>query len=165
MLGVIFNLNSCKLLLIGALKTLWKDVNFSFLFLRKVKVRSRTSHQASVNRFSLSDPFLKRHISGTFSCNVCRPDALLFLLTADVLSEEAILKWYSDAHLSKGRSVFLEQMKKFVEWLKNAEEGKKNKPLLKIFDLQQQKMCDHDEIQPFIGVGLVSKNVLGLCVS
>lgn len=126
MLGVIFNLNSCKLLLIGALKTLWKDVNFSFLFLRKVKVRSRTSHQASVNRFSLSDPFLKRHISGTFSCNVCRPDALLFLLTADVLSEEAILKWYSDAHLSKGRSVFLEQMKKFVEWLKNAEEGKKN---------------------------------------
>lgn len=51
-------------------------------------------------------------------------------------------------------------MKKFVEWLKNAEEGKKNKPLLKIFDLQQQKMCDHDEIQPFIGVGLVSKKIV-----
>lgn len=49
---------------------------------------------------------------------------LLFLLTADVLSEEAILKWYSDAHLTKGKSVFLEQMKKFVDWLKNAEEGK-----------------------------------------
>ena len=72
---------------------------------------------------------LKRHISGTLSWNVCRPDALLSLLTADVLSEEAILKWYSDAHLSKGRSVFLEQMKKFVEWLKNAEEGEKHKPL------------------------------------
>uniref|UniRef100_A0A3B3ZMQ0 W2 domain-containing protein n=1 Tax=Periophthalmus magnuspinnatus TaxID=409849 RepID=A0A3B3ZMQ0_9GOBI len=43
--------------------------------------------------------------------------------TADVLSEEAILKWYSEAHLAKGKSVFLEQMKKFVEWLKNAEEG------------------------------------------
>lgn len=42
------------------------------------------------------------------------------------MSEEAILKWYSDAHLSRGKSVFLEQMKKFVEWLKNAEEGKKN---------------------------------------
>lgn len=40
------------------------------------------------------------------------------------MSEEAILKWYSDAHLSRGKSVFLEQMKKFVEWLKNAEEGK-----------------------------------------
>ncbi|XP_005999143.1 eIF5-mimic protein 2-A isoform X1 [Latimeria chalumnae] len=41
---------------------------------------------------------------------------------ADVLSEEAILKWYRDAHVAKGKSVFLEQMKKFVEWLKNAEE-------------------------------------------
>lgn len=44
-------------------------------------------------------------------------------LTAEVLSEEPILKWYKDAHLAKGKSVFLEQMKKFVEWLKNAEEG------------------------------------------
>lgn len=41
----------------------------------------------------------------------------------DVLSEEAVLKWYTEAHLAKGKSVFLEQMKKFVEWLKNAEEG------------------------------------------
>lgn len=49
---------------------------------------------------------------------------LHFFLTADVLSEEAILKWYTEAHLAKGKSVFLEQMKKFVEWLKNAEEGK-----------------------------------------
>ena len=44
--------------------------------------------------------------------------------SADVLSEEAILKWYTEAHVAKGKSVFLEQMKKFVEWLKNAEEGK-----------------------------------------
>lgn len=49
---------------------------------------------------------------------------VLFSLSADVLSEEAILKWYTEAHLAKGKSVFLEQMKKFVEWLKNAEEGK-----------------------------------------
>uniref|UniRef100_A0A8C3SJB5 eIF5-mimic protein 1 n=1 Tax=Chelydra serpentina TaxID=8475 RepID=A0A8C3SJB5_CHESE len=42
---------------------------------------------------------------------------------ADVLSEEAILKWYKEAHLAKGKSVFLDQMKKFVEWLQNAEEG------------------------------------------
>lgn len=40
------------------------------------------------------------------------------------MSEEPILKWYNEAHLTKGKSVFLEQMKKFVEWLKNAEEGK-----------------------------------------
>ncbi|TRY98543.1 hypothetical protein DNTS_025157 [Danionella cerebrum] len=42
---------------------------------------------------------------------------------ADVISEEAIMKWYKDAHAAKGKSVFLEQMKKFVEWLQNAEEG------------------------------------------
>ena len=45
------------------------------------------------------------------------------LLAADVLSEDTILRWYNEAHLSKGKSVFLEQMKQFVEWLKNAEEG------------------------------------------
>uniref|UniRef100_A0A8B9IVC5 eIF5-mimic protein 1 n=1 Tax=Amazona collaria TaxID=241587 RepID=A0A8B9IVC5_9PSIT len=37
--------------------------------------------------------------------------------------EEAILKWYKEAHVAKGKSVFLDQMKKFVEWLQNAEEG------------------------------------------
>uniref|UniRef100_UPI0037E8BE5A eIF5-mimic protein 2-A-like isoform X2 n=1 Tax=Semicossyphus pulcher TaxID=241346 RepID=UPI0037E8BE5A len=47
---------------------------------------------------------------------------VVLLYKADVLSEEAILKWYNEAHLAKGKSFFLEQMKKFVEWLKNAEE-------------------------------------------
>ena len=47
----------------------------------------------------------------------------LFLFAEDVLSEDMIMKWYKDAHSSKGKSVFLEQMKKFIEWLQNAEEG------------------------------------------
>merc|ERR1719234_1212576 len=47
---------------------------------------------------------------------------VVLLYKADVLSEEAILKWHAEAHAAKGKSVFLEQMKKFVEWLKNAEE-------------------------------------------
>jgi len=47
---------------------------------------------------------------------------ILLMYKADVLSEEIILKWYKDAHLQKGKSVFLEQMKKFVEWLQSAEE-------------------------------------------
>uniref|UniRef100_A0A3B4W8Z0 eIF5-mimic protein 1 n=2 Tax=Seriola lalandi dorsalis TaxID=1841481 RepID=A0A3B4W8Z0_SERLL len=52
------------------------------------------------------------------------PSALSVSQTvSDVLSEEAILKWYKDSHAAKGKSVFLEQMKKFVEWLQNAEEG------------------------------------------
>uniref|UniRef100_T1IZF4 W2 domain-containing protein n=1 Tax=Strigamia maritima TaxID=126957 RepID=T1IZF4_STRMM len=46
---------------------------------------------------------------------------VLFYKT-EVLSEDVILKWYNEAHSTKGKSVFLEQMKKFVEWLKNAEE-------------------------------------------
>lgn len=48
---------------------------------------------------------------------------ILICISADVLSEEAILKWYKEAHVAKGKSVFLDQMKKFVEWLQNAEEG------------------------------------------
>ena len=64
-------------------------------------------------------------------CRVCEHSfyTVIVVLTADVLSEEAILKWYTDAHVAKGKSVFLEQMKKFVEWLKNAEEGKKTTTL------------------------------------
>lgn len=46
---------------------------------------------------------------------------LLFYKT-EVLSEETILKWYKDAHSSKGKMHFLEQMKKLVEWLQDAEE-------------------------------------------
>ena len=44
--------------------------------------------------------------------------------SADVLSEDVIIKWYKEAHSVKGKSVFLEQMSKFIEWLQSAEEGK-----------------------------------------
>lgn len=44
-------------------------------------------------------------------------------MLADVLSEDTIIKWYKEAHSVKGKSVFLEQMSKFIEWLQNAEEG------------------------------------------
>ncbi|KAJ4449278.1 hypothetical protein ANN_00676 [Periplaneta americana] len=47
---------------------------------------------------------------------------LLFYKT-DVLSEEVILKWYKEGHSVKGKMLFLDQMKKFIEWLQNAEEG------------------------------------------
>lgn len=45
------------------------------------------------------------------------------VVLADVLSEDTVLKWYQGAHSAKGKSVFLEQMKSFVEWLQSAEEG------------------------------------------
>merc|ERR1712071_349621 len=41
---------------------------------------------------------------------------LLFYKT-DVLSEDVIIKWYKEGHSVKGKSVFLEQMSKFIEWL------------------------------------------------
>jgi len=46
--------------------------------------------------------------------------AVLLLRAADVLSEDAILKWFNDG---KGKAVLLERLKPFVEWLKHAEEG------------------------------------------
>ncbi|CAH0765029.1 unnamed protein product [Bemisia tabaci] len=46
---------------------------------------------------------------------------ILFYRT-DVISEEVILKWYKEGHSMKGKHLFLEQIKKFVEWLQSAEE-------------------------------------------
>ena len=43
--------------------------------------------------------------------------------SGEIISEDVILKWYKEAHSVKGKSVFLEQMSKFIEWLNNAEEG------------------------------------------
>lgn len=47
---------------------------------------------------------------------------IVLFYKADVLGEDAILKWYQDSHSPKGKTVFLEQTKSFVQWLKNAEE-------------------------------------------
>jgi len=44
------------------------------------------------------------------------------LYKTDVLSEDAIINWYKSGHVPKGKSVFLTQMEKMVEWLQNAEE-------------------------------------------
>ena len=49
---------------------------------------------------------------------------------ADVLSEDGILKWYKETHSSRGWTVFNDQMKKFVEWLEQAEEEGKDILLL-----------------------------------
>ncbi|CAL1272254.1 unnamed protein product [Larinioides sclopetarius] len=47
---------------------------------------------------------------------------LVLFYKTDVLSEDSILKWYKEAHSSKGKSIFLDQTRKFVEWLQSAEE-------------------------------------------
>ncbi|XP_041982804.1 protein krasavietz [Aricia agestis] len=47
---------------------------------------------------------------------------VLMLYKTNVLSEEVILKWYREPNSSKGKVMFLDQMKKFVEWLQSAEE-------------------------------------------
>jgi len=47
---------------------------------------------------------------------------IMLLYKYEVVSEDVILKWFKDGHSQKGKSVFLEQMKGFVEWLQNAEE-------------------------------------------
>ena len=54
------------------------------------------------------------------------------MFSVDILSEDAILKWYKESHSQRGWSVFMDQMKKFIEWLENADEGKFIKPLFLI---------------------------------
>ena len=41
---------------------------------------------------------------------------------ADILTEQAIRKWFDEAHVAKGKSVFLAQMRPMVHWLDTAEE-------------------------------------------
>jgi len=47
---------------------------------------------------------------------------IVLLYKADVLTEDIIIQWYKRDHSNKGKSVFLEQTKPFIEWLTNAEE-------------------------------------------
>jgi len=51
----------------------------------------------------------------------CFNKIVLLFYKTEVLSEEVILKWYKDGHVPKGWTVFMEQMKKFVDWLEQAE--------------------------------------------
>jgi hypothetical protein len=50
---------------------------------------------------------------------------IILFYKADVLGEDAILRWYNESNesrSSKGKSIFLDQTKNFVQWLQNAEE-------------------------------------------
>ncbi|TDG41488.1 hypothetical protein AWZ03_012085 [Drosophila navojoa] len=58
---------------------------------------------------------------------------LLFYKT-EVLSEEIILRWYKDGHSNKGKMHFLEQMRKFAEWLQSAEEESESEEEQKLGD-------------------------------
>lgn len=46
---------------------------------------------------------------------------MLFYKT-DIISEQVILKWYKQDYNVKGKMMFVDQMKVFVDWLQNAEE-------------------------------------------
>jgi len=54
----------------------------------------------------------------------CFSKIIILFYKADVLHEEVILRWYKDTQegKAKGKTVFLEQMKAFIDWLKSAEE-------------------------------------------
>ena len=40
---------------------------------------------------------------------------ILLLCKTDVLLEDAVLKWYKEAHSTLDCSVFMDQMKKFID--------------------------------------------------
>ena len=65
--------------------------------------------------------FYKTEVSGRF---ISKSLFLTIISPPKVLSEEVILKWYKDGHIPKGWTVFMEQMKKFIDWLEQAESGK-----------------------------------------
>ncbi|XP_065185622.1 eIF5-mimic protein 1-like [Sycon ciliatum] len=47
---------------------------------------------------------------------------VMLLYQSDVIGESAILQWHKSGHSSKGKSVFLDQLKPMIDWLENAEE-------------------------------------------
>ena len=47
---------------------------------------------------------------------------ILLLYMNDVIVEEAVLKWFYEVHIDKGKSIFLENMKRMVDWLETADE-------------------------------------------
>nr|ACO14947.1 extra bases [Caligus clemensi] len=47
---------------------------------------------------------------------------IVLLYKTNVLSEDVILRWYKEGSSQRGCSVFMDQMKKFIEWLEMAEE-------------------------------------------
>lgn len=52
----------------------------------------------------------------------CFQKIVLMFYKAEILSEEIILRWNHPSNNTKGKGVFVDQMKQFVEWLQNAEE-------------------------------------------
>ena len=79
----------------------------------------------------LEERSLLMYPSIPLSPNLCKKQSLKCLhhfFSVDILSEDAILKWYKESHSQRGWSVFMDQMKKFIEWLENADEGKFIKP-------------------------------------
>ena len=40
----------------------------------------------------------------------------------EIISEVSVMKWYKTENTGKGKLMFMEQMKKFIEWLQSAEE-------------------------------------------
>ncbi|KAI6656830.1 Basic leucine zipper and W2 domain-containing protein 1-A [Oopsacas minuta] len=47
---------------------------------------------------------------------------ILLLYMHDVIVEDAVLKWFYEVHIDKGKNMFLENMKRMVDWLDTALE-------------------------------------------
>lgn len=75
-------------------------------------------------------------------------------VTAEVVSEDSILKWFKEGHSNKGKMHFLEQMKQFIEWLQNAEEGE----LLSAFLVDSFLHRVNPELVALINVALFGRN-------
>jgi len=83
----------------------------------------------------------------------CFNKIVLLFYKTEVLSEEVILKWYKDGHVPKGWTVFMEQMKKFIDWLEQAESGLKRQaggvPLSSLMSCLSPHSTTHPWLQEF----------------
>lgn len=85
----------------------YENMNFMKVF-QKIVLLFYKSMYFSLRLSQVLCMFMCAHVNCVFS--------------AEVVSEEVILKWYKEGHSVKGKMLFLDQMKNFIEWLQNAEE-------------------------------------------
>ena len=95
------------------------DINCRLVYVLNILLSENKAEVVTVSEFASPSPIL------TLSCLSAGPKTVVQTSEGtEVLSEEVILKWYKDGHIPKGWTVFMEQMKKFIDWLEQAESGK-----------------------------------------
>merc|ERR1712042_164519 len=110
-----------------AVAMIWSAVMSAVEWNKKEDLLQEQALKHLKNYISLFSAFTSSAKSEMVLCNKIQEycydnqSFLLLFYKTEVLSEEVILKWYKDGHVPKGWTVFSDQMKKFIDWLEQAE--------------------------------------------